>query len=187
MVSKAVLKSSIGHWQPLMKGGTVVPMEVIGLLLVQTAVFVLRQLVSVLKYLRSKNIVHRDFKPASLMFHINTGEVKVIDFGLAQWCKPGEKITDTAGTPIYMGPEQFLGAPYDPFGADLWSVMVSIYDMIEGETPFDDEFAIMHEHPINPKRFRNTYLHDLVWAVIGKKNSDDRLSLDEVDSQLQTC
>jgi dienelactone hydrolase/tRNA A-37 threonylcarbamoyl transferase component Bud32 len=84
-------------------------------------------------------IVHRDLKPSNLML-TTTGQVKVLDFGLAK-IEMGETATQltragsTVGTAGYMSPEQAAGAEVNA-RSDLWSLGVVAYEMLAGRVPF---------------------------------------------------
>ena len=98
-------------------------------------------------------VVHRDIKPANLML-TKDGQVKVMDFGLAQLAE-ASKLTKTQtmlGTPAYMSPEQTRREPTD-HRTDVWSLGVVIYEMVTGRLPFEGErqeavvYAIGNEEP----------------------------------------
>src|SRR5262249_28979896 len=89
-------------------------------------------------------IIHRDLKPANVGFTA-TGQVKVLDFGLAKALStPKAKLDDAAaptspslmtgahqilGTPAYMSPEQARGARIDS-RTDIWAVGCVLFEMI---------------------------------------------------------
>ena len=106
-----------------------------------------------LKAAHQNEVVHRDIKPANLML-TEEGQVKVMDFGLAQLAE-GSKLTKTQtmlGTPAYMSPEQARREPTDQ-RTDVWSLGVVIYEMVTGRLPFEGErqqavlYAIAQEDP----------------------------------------
>ena len=98
-------------------------------------------------------VVHRDIKPANLMV-TPQGQVKIMDFGLAQLADRSRltKTTTMLGTPAYMSPEQSQRLPTDR-RTDIWSLGVVIYEMVTGRLPFEGErqeailYAIGGEDP----------------------------------------
>lgn len=115
----------------------------------------LQQLASSLKFLRSKNLVHRDIKPQNLLlatplvgyndsksFHelgyvgiYNLPILKIADFGFARFL-PNTSLAETlCGSPLYMAPEILNYQKYNA-KADLWSVGTVLYEMACGKPPF---------------------------------------------------
>lgn len=96
----------------------------------------MRQILSVLAYCHDRNIVHRDLKPEN--FLLDTAEIdanlKVIDFGTAQFFVPGMPMTQKFGTPYYIAPE-VLRKNYDE-KCDVWSAGVNMYIFLAGYPPF---------------------------------------------------
>ncbi len=106
------------------------------------------QVLSALGYAHERQVFHRDIKPANMML-TPEGVVKLMDFGIARsGPDPGLTMTGTTvGSLAYMSPEQVKCEPVDA-RSDLYSVGVSLYEMVTGKRPFrsDSNFAIMEAH-----------------------------------------
>ena len=89
-----------------------------------------------LDYAHGNNVVHRDIKPANIMYELDTGVVKVTDFGIARITDSSKTKTGMVlGTPSYMSPEQLAGKKVDG-RSDLFSLGVMLYQMVTGQLPF---------------------------------------------------
>ena len=99
------------------------------------SVAIITQVLSALGFAHQNGIVHRDIKPSNIMV-LNSGEVKVADFGIARIDASEFTIVgDLLGTPAYMAPEQFAGAPVDK-RTDLFAAGVILFEMLTGVKPF---------------------------------------------------
>jgi tetratricopeptide (TPR) repeat protein len=81
-------------------------------------------------------VIHRDLKPANVLL-CDDGRVKIVDFGLAHAF--GRRRLD-GGTPAYMAPEQWAGAPEDE-RSDVFAMGAILFRMLSGELPFPDDGA----------------------------------------------
>ena len=146
----------------LLKGGDLVPFTKPGNLLPQDRVVsIVARVAEALGYAHRQGVVHRDVKPANVMYYPDTDAVKVTDFGIARLTDSSKTKTGMVlGTPSYMSPEQLAGKKIEG-RSDLFSLAVSLYQLLCGRLPFESEsmaqlmFKISSEPPtdmlsINP-------------------------------------
>ncbi|MSQ70775.1 MAG: CHASE2 domain-containing protein, partial [Betaproteobacteria bacterium] len=121
----------------LLKGKDLAPYtKADNLLTVDRAVSVIARVADALGYAHSQNIVHRDIKPANVMYEPESDAVKVADFGIARITDSSKTKTGMVlGTPSYMSPEQLSGKKVDG-KSDLFSLAVSLYQLLCGQLPF---------------------------------------------------
>ncbi|KAL0697673.1 hypothetical protein Bca4012_053795 [Brassica carinata] len=95
-----------------------------------------KHLMQVVKFCHDNGIVHRDLKPENVLMATvsSSSPIKLADFGLATYIKPGEKLSGTVGSPFYIAPEVLSGG-YNQ-AADVWSAGVILYILLSGVPPF---------------------------------------------------
>ena len=92
-----------------------------------------------LDYAHSNGIVHRDIKPANMMLVEASRTLKLMDFGIARIADSSKTKTGMVlGTPSYMSPEQLAGKKVDG-RSDLFSLGVTLYQLLSGSLPFQAE------------------------------------------------
>ncbi len=92
-----------------------------------------------LDYADAQNVVHRDVKPANIMYEQENATIKITDFGIARITDSSKTKTGTVlGTPSYMSPEQLAGRKVDG-RSDLFSLGVTLYQLLTGQLPFRAE------------------------------------------------
>jgi serine/threonine protein kinase/Tol biopolymer transport system component len=92
-----------------------------------------------LEYAHEHGVIHRDIKPENIL--LQRGHAVVADFGIALAASKtgGARMTETGmslGTPMYMSPEQAMGAREVDARTDIYSLGCVLYEMLAGEPPF---------------------------------------------------
>ncbi|MBU6446739.1 MAG: protein kinase, partial [Verrucomicrobia bacterium] len=103
----------------------------------QRALEIILQVAYALCHLHTHGVIHRDLKPENILI-TESGEIKVIDFGIAhlQGEAGTERITQkrkVMGTPVYMSPEQKENPSQVSFASDLYSLGILAYELILGK------------------------------------------------------
>ena len=88
-------------------------------------------------------IVHRDYKPENILVD-TAGQSKLADFGVA--VKAGKQAS-TAGTPLYMAPEQWQGGPASP-ATDVYAATAVFFECLTGRTPFSGKLQQLQEQHV---------------------------------------
>ncbi|KOX71989.1 Testis-specific serine/threonine-protein kinase 1 [Melipona quadrifasciata] len=125
-----------------------------------------RQLALGLQYLHEMEIAHRDMKCENVLLTSNLN-IKLADFGFARYVidNRGKRIlSDTyCGSLSYAAPEILRASPYNPKIADVWSLGVILYILLNKSMPFDDtDIKRLYEQQTNRKwKFRSKIAEDL--------------------------
>ena len=98
-----------------------------------------RQLISAIEYLSEMGITHRDIKPENILLDSSQNNIKLIDFGLSNYCAEKELLQSACGSPCFASPEMLSGNPYNGITTDIWSSGIVLYSMLVGTLPFDDQ------------------------------------------------
>ncbi|MDH4047436.1 MAG: protein kinase [Gammaproteobacteria bacterium] len=89
-----------------------------------------------LDYAHNQGVIHRDIKPANLLYNRKDDTLKISDFGVARLTDNNRTKTGIVlGTPMYMSPEQLNAEPLTGH-SDLFSLGVTLYELLTGEVPF---------------------------------------------------
>jgi eukaryotic-like serine/threonine-protein kinase len=126
------------------------------LLSLRRAIEYVADIAEALAYAHRQGVVHRDIKPANIML-LNTGGIKITDFGIARIMASSNTRTGVVkGTPYYMAPEQIIGKKVDG-RSDIFSLGVVLFQLLTGQLPFTAEtpgelmHKIVHEPHPDPK------------------------------------
>lgn len=123
----------------------------------QQAVNILRQIASALGYAHHQGFVHRDVKPANILFR-NDNSAVLTDFGIAKACEDNVDLTGTGlaiGTVVYMSPEQTWGKILDG-RSDLYSLGLVFYEMLTGFRPGRTVGGLVDRLPMELNRYQET-------------------------------
>ena len=145
-----------------------------------------------LAFAHLQHVVHRDVKPANIMYDVDTDSVKVTDFGIARITDSSRTKTGMVlGTPSYMSPEQLAGRKIDG-QSDIFSLGVTLYQLASGHLPFAGEsmtqlmYKIANEeprdilelNPVLPERLAEIIAKSLAKDVTRRYQTGDHLALD---------
>jgi serine/threonine-protein kinase len=149
-----------------------------------------------LDYAHNQGVIHRDIKPANLMYNPKEGSLKITDFGVARMTDNNSTKTGIVlGTPMYMSPEQ-LNAEDLTGHSDLFSLGVTLYELLAGEVPFQaTNIAVLMTKittddpaPISKRRAGIPPSVDTVLAKALAKRPEDRFSCGaEMAIALRNC
>ncbi|GBP56935.1 hypothetical protein EVAR_33992_1 [Eumeta japonica] len=125
----------------------------------------MRQIMSGLYYIHTLNIAHRDLKCENILITANYN-VKITDFGFTRTTKEKDRdiFSETyCGSLLYAAPEVLKGVPYLPKCADMWSIGIILYIMLNKALPFNESSArAIYEKQIRGKwRFRSSIVDSL--------------------------
>lgn len=142
----------------------------------------MKQLTTVLLYLRKNNIVHRDLKPQNILLTCDKKILKLTDFNFAKESGENDLSQTLCGSPLYMAPEIALKYKYST-KSDLWSVGMILYEMVYGKNPFHDACNLLDLlYKIKNKKisFTNSVSSDCNNLLRGllQKNPNDRIDWD---------
>ncbi len=150
-----------------------------------------QKIAEALGYAHEHGVVHRDIKPANILLTSKESHgierPKITDFGVAKLAAGHTTLTgQILGTPAFMPPEQFTGAPIDG-RADIFSLGVVLYWMATGEQPFPGEsmtavsYKVVHTEPVPPRKLNPSIpikLENIILKCLAK-NPDERYQTGE--------
>lgn len=138
------------------------------LLQIQVVLELLARVAEALDYAHGQKVIHRDIKPGNIIYNRQSGALKITDFGIAKLADDSRTRTGSVmGSPLYMSPEQLKGQKVTG-ASDIYSLGVTLYKLISGETPYrGDTLANLTYQILNkrPKSIRE-YCPDLPDSVV---------------------
>src|ERR1051325_5079108 len=156
----------------LVRGETLGDVMASGSLTITRALQIIQQVAEALAEAHRNGVVHRDIKPSNVAID-HRGDVKVLDFGLAKQLNvEAKEVTDPerqtlltsqtqegviVGTPLYLSPEQALGAEIDA-RSDIFAVGSLLYECVAGRPAFDGASRmeictkVIRDDPVPPSK-----------------------------------
>jgi eukaryotic-like serine/threonine-protein kinase len=133
------------------------------------------QICNAVDHAHRQGVIHRDLRPANVLVGEND-MLKVADFGTSRFLEIAAHGTTVIGSPPYMAPEQFHGKAV--FASDLYSVGVTMYQMLTGVLPYDtpapaDLDKLMSGELVSPPRLKNPAIPKRINDIVMKAMAPD--------------
>ncbi|MBF0452315.1 MAG: MEKHLA domain-containing protein, partial [Candidatus Magnetomorum sp.] len=152
-----------------------------------------------LSIIHRNNIIHNDINPSNIIYHSQTGQVNIIDFGIASRVSSKTHQSDTIeGTLAYMAPEQSGRIKrWIDYRSDYYALGVSLYELIAGHLPFPtkDASELIHchiaKHPLPPHQINPDkcpkILSDIIMKLMSKSPDERYQSGMGIQKDLKEC
>ena len=166
--------------------------------------YFMKQIISGIKYLQDRNIIHRDISLKNIMLNYDSEEdlnnqnllkatIKIIDFGFSRYLDKNELAYSCLGAPLYMDPiilkktlsyENYKNLGYNN-KCDIWSIGICCYEMLTGESPYcTDNIDVLFEKvekgeyflPINLSEETISFINGMLQYDANKRLNIDELS-----------
>ncbi|MHC5894647.1 AAA family ATPase [Nostoc sp.] len=155
----------------------------------------------ILGRIHAANVIHKDINPGNIVFNLDTGVVKIIDFGIAtQFNRTNPTFKSPhvlEGTLAYLSPEQTgrMNRLLD-YRTDFYSLGVTFYELLTGQLPFPttDVLELVHchiaKHPIPPHEINTTIpkpVSDIILKLMAKNAENRYQSAWGIKADLEIC
>jgi len=142
-----------------------------------------KQLILSVEYLHKIGCTHRDIKPSNILVD-DQKNLKLIDFGLGNLYNEDELLKTACGSPCFAAPELIAGEKYDPIKVDIWSSGITLFGMLAGYLPFDEDSKTVLYQKITSCQYRmpdsiSKEASDLIKRIL-VRNVDKRLDVERI-------
>ncbi|MCP3914348.1 MAG: serine/threonine protein kinase [bacterium] len=158
------------------------------------AMRIILEVAEVLKYMADNNLVHRDVKPGNIMLDQN-GRVRLIDLGFCAAQNTRSMDDSAAGTVQYLSPEQAEGGAAADLRSDIYSLGVTLFQLIIGKLPFEgeDDQDTLRKHVMESLSSRelksrglSPHLHYFIEKMMAKDAEVRYQSWDELTADIKS-
>ena len=127
---------------------------------------IMKQLCSIIEFIHSKNLIHRDVKPENILID-QEGHIKLADFGLAKENVADNKVTQSfCGSPAYLSPEMVNRRGVGK-SADVYGIGAVLYEMISGTPPFyANDLGTMYKNISKSKLLMHDYFSEELQSLL---------------------
>ncbi|BAY18182.1 serine/threonine protein kinase and signal transduction histidine kinase with GAF and PAS/PAC sensor [Anabaenopsis circularis NIES-21] len=158
-------------------------------------------LTDILGRIHAANVIHKDINPGNIVLNLDTGVIKIIDFGIAtQFNRTNPTFKNPhvlEGTLAYLSPEQTgrMNRLLD-YRTDFYSLGVTFYELLTGQLPFPttDVLELVHchiaKHPIPPNEINTTIpkpVSDIILKLMAKNAENRYQSAWGIKADLEIC
>ncbi|MGE5656699.1 MAG: AAA family ATPase [Actinomycetota bacterium] len=159
------------------------------------------EVIEIISEIHAANIIHKDINPSNIVLNQTTGQLKIIDFGMATvFSRENPTMKNPhllEGTLAYISPEQTgrMNRSLD-YRTDFYSFGVTCYEMLTGKLPFEtkDEIELVHCHiakqPRSPQELNSKIpkvVSDIVMKLLAKNPEDRYQSAWGIKADLVLC
>lgn len=96
----------------------------------------MKQVLEALAYAHSMGIMHRDIKPQNLIINTTSRQLRIIDWGLAEFYHPSQEYSVRVASRYYKSPELLVDYPYYDYSLDIWSFGCVLAELVYRKAPF---------------------------------------------------
>ncbi|MBD2199632.1 MULTISPECIES: AAA family ATPase [Calothrix] len=159
------------------------------------------QITDILGKIHRKNVIHKDINPSNIVFNPQTGQLKIIDFGLSTLLSQENIALQSPnvleGTLAYISPEQTgrMNRAID-YRTDFYSLGVTFYELLTKQLPFDsdDALELVHCHvakqPLSPQEINSEIpinVSEIIMKLMAKMPEERYQSTWGIKADLETC
>jgi predicted ATPase/signal transduction histidine kinase/tRNA A-37 threonylcarbamoyl transferase component Bud32 len=159
------------------------------------------RIVEPLGEIHRRNVIHKDLNPSNIVLNLATGNVQIIDFGLATRLSRENPIVSSPnvleGTLRYISPEQTgrMNRAVD-YRTDFYSLGATLYELLTGVPPFqsEDPVELVHRHiaaqPVSPSERRPEVpaaVSSIVLKLLAKTAEERYQSSPGIKADLEEC